>query len=464
MKKISRRQFLGQASCAAVGSTAFLSTLLNLKLANSAAAQTVTSEEEDYKALICLFLAGGNDSYNMLVPSSGEAYNEYAAIRGTLAHAQNSILPIQPATTDGRTFGLHPGMPEVQALFDSGELAMLANVGTLVEPTDLAGFQNGSSKLPLGLFSHSDQIAHWQTSLPDQRSAVGWAGRMADLLKESSNNSKVSMNISLSGNNVFQTGRNVISFSVSSNPNADLGINQYGETDSFLGAIKTNTIDSLMAANYHNLLETAYADSVKDSIEANELVEAALSTAPEIQAQFSENNVASAFSMIAKLISVRKQLGMQRQTFFVLFGGWDHHDAVIESQNAMLPIVSSALSELNVALKELGVNDQVTTFTASDFGRTLTSNGDGTDHAWAGNHLVMGGAVQGKMIYGDYPPLYEGNPYDTGRGRLIPTLSVDEYFAELALWFGLSQTEVHEIFPNLGKFYAGSSKPVGFMA
>jgi uncharacterized protein (DUF1501 family) len=467
MKPITRRQFLGQASCAAVGSTAFLSSLLNLKLTSSAAAQSIDAgaSGDDYRALICLFLAGGNDSFNMFVPYGTSEYNEYATARGNLALARSTLLPVQPSTSDGRSFGLHPGMPEVQGLFNSGELAIVANVGTLVEPTTLDAFQSGSARLPLGLFSHSDQIAHWQTAMPDQRTAIGWGGRMADLLMAGQENRKVSMNISLSGNNLFQTGREVVSFSVGRNPEGPFGINQYGATESFLGAIKTSAIDNLMAAQYQSLLEQTYAAAVRDSIEANELLASALHQVPPVQSPFSDNPISQAFSMIAHLIAVRQQLGLQRQTFFVLFGGWDHHDEVLESQNEMLPVVSRSLWELNNALKELGVHRQVTTFTASDFGRTLSSNGNGTDHAWGGHHLVMGGDVNGKLVYGDYPPLYAGNPWDTGRGRIIPSLSVDEYFAELGGWLGLSHSQLHEVFPNLKRFYLGGpgSSPVGFM-
>jgi len=458
----TRRNFLGQASCAAVGSASLFSTLLSLGATNSAAGY-YTAPEDDYKALVCLFLGGGNDSFNMLVPRSTQEYNEYKRIRADLALAQNSLLPITPSTSDGREFGLHPMIPEVKQLFDEGSLGFMANVGTLVEPTTLKSYESGVAKLPLGLYSHSDQIMHWQTSLPDQRSATGWGGRMADLLYAMNNNDKISMNISLAGSNVFQTGRNTVEYSIDAQEGS-AGIEGYQGKGVF-NELRTAAIESMLDLQYQNLFEQTFVNVTRQAISAHQQFSGAIAGVPALTTTFSNNYISKSFEMIAKTIAARNTLGMKRQTFFIMFGGWDHHDEVLNAQGRMLPIVSKGLFEFNSALKKLGMQNNVTTFTASDFGRTLTSNGQGSDHAWGGNQMVMGGAVKGGNIYGSYPSLYANNPLDTGRGRLIPTTSVDEFFAELALWFGVQPSDLSSVLPNIGRFYSTSSSnmPVGFM-
>lgn len=461
--KVTRRRFLGQASCAAVGSASLFSTLLNMRMANTAAAHTIGGGD-DYKALVCLFLAGGNDSFNMLVPRGNEEYNDYASIRSDLALAQDTLLPITPLTSDGREYGIHPSMPEVKQLFDAGDLAFVANVGTLVEPTTLAGYESGLARLPLGLYSHSDQITHWQTSVPDRRSGIGWGGRTADLLHSLNKNNNISMNISLSGSNVFQAGQQTVEYSIVPEGNGSIGITGYGETDTF-NALRTSAIESMLDLQYQNLFQKTFVDVTRKAMNSHTQFSAAIGGIPAFTTQFSNNEVSQSFQMVAKSIAARNLLGFRRQTFFIMFGGWDHHDEVINNQQAMLTVVSKALGEFNSALQELGVQNDVVTFTASDFGRTLTSNGEGSDHAWGGNHLVMGGAVKGGDIYGQYPALYADNDLDTGRGRLIPTTSCDEYFGEMALWFGVDNSNLDIVLPNIGRFYdtTSSAQPLGYL-
>jgi len=457
MERISRRRFLGQASCAAVGTTALFSTVLDLKMFNALA-----YPGEDYRALVCLFLSGGIDSFNVLVPTSDAQYQEYAAVRGDLALPQASLLPITPATSDGRTYGLHPGVVELQQLFAQQRLALVTNVGTLVEPTTLAQFRNGSVALPLGLFSHSDQQMHWQSSIPDQRSPIGWAGRMADILDTGNCNPNISMNISLSGMNIWQTGRVTNHYTITENGSE--GLWDYGELSP--GAvIRTQAVDDLLGLHYQHLFEKTFAARMRGAIDAHIDFSNAIANVPPLTTPFSNTGLSRKFRMIAMTIAAREALCMKRQTFFIEVGGWDHHDEVILNQAAMLPVVSRALAEFQSALVELDVADQVTTFTASDFGRTLSSNGRGSDHAWGGNHLVMGGAVAGGDMYGRYPDLYLGNSLDTGRGRLIPTTSVDEYFADLALWFGVPESDLPLVLPNIGRFRSlpATSRSVGFM-
>ncbi len=450
----SRRRFLGQASCAAVTATPLLSTLFNLRMAGNLAAQSTN----DYRALVCIFLAGGNDSFNMLVPTDAGSYQGYQAARSNLAIPTGNLLPLN-GDVGGKTFGVHPGMPEVQGLYNTGKLAFVANVGTLVEPTTLARFQSNSARLPVGLFSHSDQIMHWQTSVPDQRSPYGWAGRMADLLRAQPTNEKVSMNISLSGTNTFQSGRRTVSYDITPEGNGSVVLNEEDGEGGF-GAIGSTAVKSLMDLNYKNLFQQTFASLNRRSIDAGRDFANAVSNA-SVQTAFSPSDLSRSLQMIARTIGARQALGAQRQTFFVMFGGWDHHDELINSHAAMLPVVSKAMGEFDQALTELGVNQNVTTFTASDFARTLSSNGRGSDHAWGGNHIVVGGAVKGGKIYGTYPDLAPNNTLDTGRGRLIPTLATDEYFAELAQWFGVSRSDLPEVFPNLDRFQSQSG--IGFL-
>lgn len=462
---LSRRQFLGQASCAAVSAIPILNTILNLKLAGSVAAAEPGPSE--YRALVCVFLNGGNDSFNMLAPRAGTAYAEYAAIRQDLALLQGDLLPINPVVDPGVELGVHPGMPEIQQLFEDGHAAFVANVGTLVEPITKAQYQNGSVPLPLGLFSHSDQIEQWQTSLPDTRSAVGWAGRMADLLHAINGNDKVSMNISLAGSNVWQSGLSVFEYAIT--PNGAVGLQGYQpQWQQWQDVIQSRSaaVDSQLGMHYQNLFAQTFAKSKRDAMEAYEVFAGATSADLPPGVTFPSTNLAQSLRMIAKTIAGRDALGMTRQTFFVNFGGWDHHDEVLNNQAAMLPVVSQAIGAFYAALESLGVQNQVTLFTASDFGRTLTSNGRGSDHAWGGNHLVVGGDVNGRRIWGQYPSLYDNNPLDVGRGRLIPTTSADEYFAELARWLGVSPGSLPLVLPNIERFYDIGSEawPVGFLA
>ncbi len=456
----SRRTFLGEASCASVGSTALFSTLLNLHLTNRAAAESLPTGS-DYRASVCLFLGGGNDSHNMLIPREAGEYSNYVAARDDLALSPDQVIDFNDPNSN-RTFGLHSGMPELKALYDSGDLAFLANVGTLVEPTTLQAYQNGSVKLPLGLFSHSDQQMHWQSSVPDRRSSIGWGGRMADLLDALNDNDKISMNISLNGNNVFQTGNQVTQYSIGTN--GSTGLNEYDWNEGF-----RTSVNSLLDYEYSNLFKKTYSRMTRNALDAHAEFSEAIETAGDLTTEFPDTNLGRRLKMIVRTIKARGPLDMRRQTFFVESGGWDHHDDVLNNQAEMLPEVSQAVSAFWTALGEIQMQDQVTLFTASDFGRTLSSNGQGSDHAWGGNQFILGGGVQGGRIYGEYPDdISLGNPLDVdrNRGRLLPTTSVDEYFAELACWMGVSNSSLTDVLPNLNRFYSASSgtPPLGMFA
>lgn len=458
--RISRRRFLEGLGCAALSATPLLGGLAHLGGATRAAAQSLPPGD-DYRALICILLAGGNDSFNMVVPHDPDEHADYVASRSDLALDRDTLLRISPRSLD-RDFGFHPSMPGARDLFDAGRLAVVENVGTLVERVTLAQVEAQTARLPLGLYSHSDQIRQWQTSVPDDRDALGWGGRLADLLSEVNTGARISMGISLSGTNDFQAGATSREFSIS--PEGSNAIYGFGDPDPFQ-ALREARIRSMVEARYASLLEQAFADRMRDGIRNDEIFSAALATADPLATPFSPSPLSQSLRMIAETISVREALGMRRQTFFVLVGGWDHHDEVLATQAPMLADLSQALVELDAALGELAVRDAVTTFTISDFGRTLTSNGRGSDHGWGGKQLVMGGAVRGGDLYGTPPPLFPGSELDTGRGRLIPTLSTDEYFAELALWLGVSPGDLDAVLPNVRRFTTPSlsAPPVGFL-
>ncbi|MEL6863890.1 MAG: DUF1501 domain-containing protein [Bacteroidota bacterium] len=463
--KMNRRKFLGTASCAAIGTTTFFSTLFNLGMANAAASRAIKESgttNNGYKALVCILLAGGNDSFNMLVPTDADGYAAYTATRSNLALAQNTLLPLNPLVGNQPMLGLHPAMPEVQQLFNSGQVAMISNVGTLVQPTTKTQFQNGAVTLPLGLFSHADQIQQWQTSVPQSRSAYGWGGRMADILQSMNANQDISMNISLSGRNVFQSGNQVAEYTIRPSGTGSIGIDGYNGTD-MLDQIKTTAVKNLMEQQYTDMFKSTYANVVSNAQSTHEMFSTAVGNI-NLNTNFSPSYLSQSLNMVARTIAARDTLNVSRQTFFITFGGWDHHDEVLNIQNTMLGVVSKALNEFNSAMVELGLSNEVTTFTISDFARTLTSNGNGSDHGWGGNVLAMGGSVKGGQIYGEYPSLALNNSLDVGNGVLIPTLSTDEYFAELAQWFGVSNSSLQDIFPNILNFYTPSATPpIGFM-
>ncbi len=473
----TRRGFLGQASCAAVSSIPILNTLLNLSFAERISAVTAPTGSE-YRALVCLFFSGGNDSYNMLVPREASAYATYQASRSNLALAPGQLIDIHP--TGLPDFAVHGGMPEVAALFEAGQAAFVANVGTLIEPVQNRAQVAALSKLlPQGLYSHSDQIEQWQTSMPHQRSGIGWAGRTADLLQGLNTNQAVPMNISLDGSNVWQTGDNVAEYAITTNgavalQNYRAAWQQY---DNNAQALSQGT-DSELSRQYSNVLMQTFNGRKKQALDAYQSFATATEPALPSGVTFPSTYVGSRLAMVAKVIQGRAALGAKRQTFFINWGGWDHHSGVLTYQAAMLPQVSAAIGAFQNAMNAMGIADKVTLFTASDFGRTLTSNGQGSDHAWGGNQLVVGGSatggsVLGKRIYGQYPSLAvnpqigaEVNPLDTGSGRMIPTTSCDSFFAELALWLGVNKSDLPLVLPNIGNFYslASSDPPLGFMA
>ena len=485
---MNRRDFIKHTSCAAMGATTLLSTLTSLGSVNGAVSHKKFSKKdlnEDYKALVCVLLAGGLDSYNLLIPAGTKrddnGYNDYAATRSDLAISYDSLLQLNNPQCSGfrgipcnyESFGLHPSMTSMRDLFNSGKVAFMANVGTLVQPVMSATeFSSGQKKLPDGIYSHSDQIMQWQTSVPQSRKALGVGGRIADLLNAGNSNNQISMNISLGGKNIFQTGESVAEYSISNKVNAntvglDLVPSSWWSNTGIITDLRNAAIDSLVGQTYSNLLQQAYSSGTKSAISSFDVFRNALKKIPTIATQFPTTSLGSDLSAVAKVMSIRNNLGAKRQIFFVTLGGWDMHDGLITGLNQKLPVVNNALKAFYDATVELGIAENVTTFTISDFARTVTSNGQGTDHAWGGNSIVMGGSVKGGKIYGAYPSMNLANNTQnvSFRGNFIPSVSTDELYAEMALWYGVSPADLCYVLPNLRNFYNYSpgNYPIGFM-
>jgi uncharacterized protein (DUF1501 family) len=444
MEQPTRRTFIRQAACAALGTGGLLSTIWDLRRVNAATAVG------DYKALVCLFLYGGNDANNVLIPNDPTNYQIYANARGALAIAPTSLLPLTLQTGDGRQYGFHPNLPELANLFNQGKLTMVTNVGTLVAPTTRDDYINGTAAVPDNLFSHEDQSVQWMTSVPDRSDIrTGWGGRAADLLASLNSNSKVSLALSIAGTNTFEVGNQVIPYLIS--PDGSLGLNGIGTGDPN-DAIRIQGFKDLLGLTHNNLLEAAYADTMSRSIAENEVLTAALNGVPALQTAFPNTDPGRQLAMVAKLIAARSNLSMQRQIFFCAVGGYDTHGDQVAAQAGLLGELSAAMNAFYSATVELGVSQSVTTFTASDFGRTLPSNGGGSDHGWGSHQFVMGGAVRGNRLYGTFPTLAVDGPDDTEDGRWIPTTSVDEFSATIARWFGVADSDMSTVFPNIGRF------------
>jgi uncharacterized protein (DUF1501 family) len=441
--KPTRRTFIRQAACAALGASGLLSTIWDLRKLSAA---TVTG---DYKALVCLFLYGGNDANNVLVPNDPDSYNVYANARGNLAISQQSLVPLNIQVGDGRNYGLHPNLPELANLFNQGKLTMVTNVGTLVAPTTRDDYINGTAAVPINLFSHEDQAVQWMTSVPDRGDIrTGWGGRAADLVASLNGSSNVSLALSIAGTNTFEVGNTVIPYLIS--PDGSLGLLGVGGSPN--DQIRIDGFKRLLALPHNKLFEAAYADTMSRSIAENEALQSALNGVAPLTTQFPDTDLGRQLAMVSKLIAARTNLGMQRQLFFVAVGGYDTHGDQLAAQADLLTELSTGLNAFYSATVELGVEQSVTAFTASDFGRTLPTNGSGSDHGWGSHQFVMGGAVVGNRLYGNFPTLAVNGPDDTEDGRWIPTTSVDEFSATIARWFGVSASDLPTVFPNIGRF------------
>jgi uncharacterized protein (DUF1501 family) len=440
----SRRDFL-RSSAYTAGTAAMW-----LSLGGTARAAADTS---GYKALVCVWLAGGNNGFNMVVPQSPTAYAAYAASRGNLALAQNTLLPLDGTASDGYAYGLHPSMAGTQSLFNAGRLCVVGNVGTLVQPTTVAEAKAASVLLPRQLFSHLDQTTAWMTSLPDQAIRTGWAGRMADVLAQQGFAPTLAANLTLAGNNYWQEGAVTQPYTMSTGTAAKLQVtsNPYYRA----GARQTVArafIDQ--ARGDSNLLMAEFADLLVSADSKVDIVNNALAAAGDLTTTFpalaGDWGLGAQLHQVARTIKAHAALDA-RQMFFVRLGGFDTHNAELATQATLLNVLSVNLAAFWQAMSEIGLQDSVTLFTISDFGRTLGSNGDGSDHAWGNHHLVLGGAVKGGW-HGRMPELALGGADDVGQGRIVPTTSTDQYGATLARWFGIDDAGLNAVFPNLKNF------------
>ena len=411
-----------------------------------------------YQALVCIFLNGGNDGHNTVIPitTAQQNYSLYAQNRGPLALSSASLLPVAVGSD---TYGLHPSLVEIQSLYNQKKAAILANVGMLVAPTNRTSYlaANGGASVPAALFSHSDQASQWQTSVPNGLGGTGWGGRMADSLQTANSGAQFPSVTSIQGCGLFCTGQSTLPATVP--PSGPVQLNAAVTDPNIQGAVNS----LLTFDNGVQLVQAANGIVTRGANYANTL--AAQIGSVTINTAFPAGNpLADQLLMVAKLIGLRNTLGMTRQIFFCQLGGFDTHGAQLETQVTLLQQLSQAVSAFYSATQELLVDSSVTTFTASEFGRTLSPNGnDGSDHAWGNHHFIIGTGVQGGSMYGAFPSLAFGSQNDTNsRGTLIPTTAVDQYGATLANWFGVPGGSLPTIFPNSANFPA-SSLNVGFM-
>ena len=453
-----------------MSTAALTGTIRDLRFMNAAVAQ---SNITDYKALVCVFLAGGNDSNNMIIPHIQSEYDNYLAIRSNvLALPRDDTMQIFPSNSTGHEFAMHPAAPQLRDLFNTGKLAVLFNAGTLVYPMTKAQYNGGFLAKPPQLFSHADQVTQWQTSIPDRPPLTGWGGRCADMLNSVQPNSPISMSVTLNGANTFEVGNIVAQYSVSTGGAISI---------SGVSGARLTALTNILGLSYPNMQAQAYSGTALHSINSASILNNAITTntavgaftnafpstiTPPTGGNTFNSQISGQLKMIARLIDAGHRtlaqggFGMKRQIFFCSFGTFDNHTnqtpgpgaTTIGNHANLLADLSQSLNAFYEGMVQLGVQDKVTVFTASDFGRTFPCNGQGTDHGWGSHHLILGGAVNGGKTYGTFPTLAVGGPDDTSTGRWIPTTAIDQYYATLATWFGVDNSNLATVFPNLGRF------------
>jgi uncharacterized protein (DUF1501 family) len=447
----TRRDFMRISCCAAaaMGVTASFERFGLL----SALAQSVT----DYKALVCIFLFGGNDGNNLIVPTTTTDYNNYATVRGGLALAQSSLLGLTERTGQMR-YGLHANLVELQTLFNNQKLGVVANVGNLFQPLSRSDYLNNTKPHPANLFSHSDQQQQWQTSIPSGFGTTGWGGRIADNVGSFNVGVSFPPILSVAGTTIFSIGNQVGPFAMS--PGSAPGLqgfpNPPDNDPRYVATQQLLTFDTGIS------LVQAASNITAQAISNSKTLATALNGLPMLQTLFPATSLGSQLKQVAQVIQARSALGLKRQVFFCSLGGFDTHSNQIADQGNLFGQLSLAMKAFYDATVELGVGSNVTTFTLSDFGRTFQqASGGGSDHGWGNNQLVLGGAVVGAAIYGMFPTFALGGPDDAGsNGRWIPTTSIDQFGATLASWFGVNSTDLPAIFTNLANF---PTKNLGFL-
>lgn len=470
----TRRQFLRTASFASMAGISASPFLMEL---NSLAAMAQSSGTTDYKALVCVFLQGGNDGHGTVIATDPDSFSAFTQARSGapgLAYPLSSLLPINLKTPQsGRTFGLNPALAGIQNLFNAGRLAIVANTGTLIGPATKTQINANSVPLPDSLFSHFDQTAAWQAIASNSGSAehVGWGGAVADLIESMNMNSNSMFTcISTAGIALFLSGQT--SFQLNVTPAGPIPISGLAQAP-FGNPAAQNALASILSADEANLFAKEYEVVITRSRQAQALLATSMLPAgptgvpnpPQyldpMTNKLADNPLADSLQTVARIIGGRAGLGVSRQIFYVQIGSFDTHDQQATQHARLLTQLGAALEYFDGVMTSAGLTNQVTTFTASDFGRTLTCNSDGTDHGWGSHHFVLGGAVQGQDMYGQYPIVGADQANDVGAGRLIPTTAVDQYAGTLARWFGLADGQIRQVFPNFGNF--GSNPYLGFM-
>jgi len=456
---INRRSFLA-GSCAGLSAASLgsLSATLNGFPAHAA-------DVSGYKALVCVFLLGGMDNHDTLIPYDQSNWQAWSSLRDSVANAyatprtRANLLPLSADNIGdfgGREFALPPEMAGLHGLFESGQAAIAANVGPLIRPMNADQYDNRSLPRPARLFSHNDQQSTWQASAPEG-ARFGWGGRFADaVLDAGANNNSAFTTITSLGNELFLTGERAAPYQVSLGGEAAFDL--LNDVEEFAGGAAGDVEPILRrhfrAAGYSgsSLIGRDVAASLRDAFESNERFNAARAGLTPLTTAFADDRLSRQLQVIAETIALRGALGAGRQVFFAATGGFDTHSNQANNLARRQTEISNAITSFQAAMQELGAADEVTLFTASDFGRTLAINGDGTDHGWGADHFIVGGAVAGRRIYGDPPPPVFGHAQDAGGGRLIPTISVEQYAEPLGRWFGLTQDEVRNALPNLRNF------------
>ncbi len=466
---ISRRALLRYAASLPLAGAA-KPFALNLAALSAATAQTVA--DDDYKALVCVFLQGGNDHYNSVLATDPESWSSYLSLRTAGANISvapvgepGGALPINPRFSQaGRDFALHPELAPIAALFEQGNAAIIANTGPLVEPLTRTNYLNEQGRVPPKLFSHNDQTSVWQAFAPEG-ALYGWGGRMGDMLAAMNDQQSFTC-ISPAGNAVWISGNQTVPYQIGvSGPTAISGVS--GGVSWPQGV--TEILEQIITASSSNVFEQSLGQLTRGAIEAQQKLQTALIDSdslppvPQVALTGRSNWLATQLRIVARIIGGRRALGMKRQVFFVTLGGFDTHDNQIQNHAPLLQELSQAIEYFNDLMKSESVaaSNKVTLMTASEFGRTLITNGDGTDHGWGSHHFIVGDAVRGGDIYGRFPDYSVDSQDDVGGGKLLPNLSVDQYGSTLARWFGVENGMLNDVFPNLANF--GSERDVGFM-
>ncbi|MFK8022418.1 MAG: DUF1501 domain-containing protein [Ilumatobacter sp.] len=446
----SRREFIRRSSLLA-GAGVAAPFALDLAGLTSASAHAAGSDSgsgiDEYRALVCVFMYGGNDHWNTMIPNDAASYASYKSARSDLARPRSSILTLDPTHgwAEGRSFGFAPEWAGMKRLFDQEKLAVVANVGTLTEPVDKAAARDRARR-PKALFSHNDQQSIWQSQGPEG-TTTGWGGRMADIMLDDNGDNAAFTCISAGGDAVLLSGRHASQFHVS--PTGVVALDPTARSP-----IMAEGLEAMMRrVDADSYVSEAYSQLTSRALDTSDRLTELVRRSGGVNTWFPNSGIGKQLETVAEMIKVgRDHLGLKRQVFFVATGGFDTHSNLTRKHPGLIGDIDQALVAFEKSTNELGIGDQVTTFTASDFGRALTSNGDGTDHGWGSHHVVMGGAVAGRRVVGTQPVVAHDGPHDLGQGRTIPTIAVDQYAASLASWMGAEGADIESVVPNIGRF------------